>query len=64
VKGLPAAVVLANGLRFARCMRAHRVNFPDPGITGSQMTIDLANVDTNSPQYIRAGRICATSPGG
>jgi hypothetical protein len=45
-------------------MRAHRVNFPDPGITGSQMTIDLANVDTNSPQYIRAGRICATSPGG
>jgi len=55
--------VIANGLRFARCMRAHRVNFPDPGIAGSQMTLNLANVDTNSPQYIHAARICASPPG-
>jgi hypothetical protein len=54
----------ADGLRFARCMRAHGVDFPDPGIAGSHLTINLTNVDTSSPQYLRAGRICATSPGG
>ena len=54
---------ITDGLRFARCMRAHGVEFPDPGISGDQMTIDLANVDTNSPRYTAAGRVCETKPG-
>jgi hypothetical protein len=45
----------ADGLRFARCMRAHGVDFPDPGIAGRHLTINLTNVDTSSPQYLRAG---------
>ena len=51
------------GLKFAHCMRAHHVQFPDPGISGSQITIDLGEVDTNSPQYTAAARICRTKPG-
>jgi len=55
---------ITDGLRFARCMRAHGVQFPDPGISGDQMTIDLGAVDTNSPQYATASQICRTKPGG
>lgn len=51
------------GLRFARCMRAHGVNLPDPGISGTHLTINLANVNTDSPQYNAAGHLCATAPG-
>jgi hypothetical protein len=54
---------IAEGLRFARCMRAHGVSFPDPGISGDQITIDLGVVDTNSPKYTRVARICETKPG-
>jgi hypothetical protein len=52
-----------NGLRFARCMRAHGVPFPDPGISGTQIVLNLTNVNTNSPRYNQAGHICATPPG-
>jgi hypothetical protein len=51
------------GLRFARCMRAHHVEFPDPGISGDQMTLNLTDVNTNSPQYIAAAQVCRTKPG-
>jgi hypothetical protein len=54
---------ITEGLRFAHCMRAHGVQFPDPGISGSQLTIDLGAVDTNSPQYTSASQICRTKPG-
>lgn len=53
-----------SGVRFARCMRAHGVNFPDPGISGSHLTIDLADVNTSSPRYLAAGRICETVANG
>jgi hypothetical protein len=61
----PAEVqqVVTDGLKFAHCMRARGIQFPDPGISGDQMTIDLGNVDTNSPQYARAGKICQTKRG-
>ncbi|HEY5262475.1 MAG TPA: hypothetical protein VIJ33_10200 [Solirubrobacteraceae bacterium] len=52
-----------DGLRFARCMRARGVSFPDPGISGMQLTLNLTDVDTNSPRYIAAGHICETHPG-
>ena len=45
-------------------MHAHGVGFPDPGISGTQMTIDLGAVDTNSPRYVAASKICETRPGG
>jgi hypothetical protein len=53
-----------NGVKVAKCMRAHGVNFPDPAVQGSHIVINLANVNTNSPAYTKAGQICATKPGG
>lgn len=53
---------IANGLRFARCMRAHGVPFPDPGISGGQITINFANIDPNAPSYLAAARVCETKP--
>jgi hypothetical protein len=52
-----------NGLRFARCMRAHGVPFPDPGLSGTQITLNLADVNTSSPRYTTAGHICEVQPG-
>ncbi len=43
-------------------MRAHHVQFPDPGVSGVQITLDLGDVDTNSPQYTAAAQICRTKP--
>lgn len=62
----PAEVqqAITDGLRFARCMRAGGVQFPDPGISGSHLVLNLSNVDMNSPQYSAASRICASKPGG
>ena len=54
---------IAQGLRFARCMRAYGVSFPDPGISGDQITINLGVVDTNAPKYTKVARICETKPG-
>jgi len=53
---------ITEGLKFAHCMRAHRVQFPDPGVSGDQITLDLGAVDTNSPQYTAAAQICRTKP--
>jgi hypothetical protein len=52
-----------SGLRFARCMRAHGVPFPDPGISGKHLTINLTNVDTTSPRYLTAAHTCEAAPG-
>jgi hypothetical protein len=54
---------ITDGLKFARCMRAHGVAFPDPGISGEQMTINLADVDTSSPKYLAAAKVCKITPG-
>lgn len=54
---------ITQGLRFARCMRAHGVAFPDPGISGDEITLNLGVVDTNSPKYTAAAQICETKPG-
>ena len=53
-----------DGVKVAKCMRAHGVNFPDPSVQGSHIVINLSNVNTNSPAYTKAGQICATKPGG
>jgi hypothetical protein len=67
-EGQPTAAEFAQSMtddvRFAKCMRRHNVYFPDPGITGTHMTIDLSNVNTSAPAYMRAAKICETPPGG
>lgn len=51
--------VIGMGLKFARCMRAHgQPNFPDPGVSGGQITINFNNIDPNSPQFQTAEQTC------
>jgi hypothetical protein len=53
------AQVLERGLKFAQCMRAHgQLNFPDPGVSGGQITINFNDLDPNSPQYRAAEQTC------
>ena len=47
-----------DAVKFARCMRAHGVNFPDPGGQGSHLTLDLTNVNTNAPKFKEVGALC------
>jgi hypothetical protein len=55
---------LADGLAFARCMRAHGVpNFPDPSASNGGIGYDLSGVDTHSPQYQTANRTCQSQSG-
>jgi hypothetical protein len=49
---------LINGVKVARCMRIHGVNFPDPGVQGSHLTLDLTNVNTNGPKFKAVGALC------
>ena len=51
---------VVDGVKVARCMRAHGVNFPGPGIQGSHLTLDLGNVDTSSPRFTEVGDLCQT----
>jgi hypothetical protein len=57
------AQAMSNGVKFAKCMRRHGVYFPDPGVMGSHMTIDMSNVNTNAPAYKRYAVVCETAPG-
>jgi hypothetical protein len=53
------AQVIERGLKFAQCMRAHgQPNFPDPGVSGGQITINFNDLDPNSPQYRAAAQTC------
>lgn len=45
-------------LLFARCMRAHGVQLPDPGPNGD-IPINQANVNKASPQFQSAAQACA-----
>jgi hypothetical protein len=59
---LQASVI--NGLKFARCMRAHGLKFPDPGMLGNQMTINFNDIGNwGSPQYQSAALACQTPAG-
>jgi hypothetical protein len=50
---------IENGLRLVRCMRAHgEPSFPDPGLSGGEITINFNNLDPNSPQYEKAEQTC------
>jgi len=49
---------VVDGVKVARCMRAHGIYFPDPGISGSHLTLDLTNVNTDSPRFKQVGDFC------
>lgn len=53
-------------LDFARCMRAHGVNFPDPNAQGrlSLEMLSAAGVNLRSPAFASAGTACLPAAGG
>jgi hypothetical protein len=52
--------VKAQGLRFARCVRAHGVpNFPDPDSTGRIPDPASVGINQGSPQFRAANQACA-----
>lgn len=52
--------VAAEGLRFARCVRAHGVpGFPDPGSDGRIPDPASVGIDQASPKFEAANRACA-----
>jgi hypothetical protein len=56
----PAPSSDATGVKYAACMRANGVpDYPDP--TGSRT--NLSNIDTNSPFFIRANKLCGKQIG-
>jgi hypothetical protein len=58
----------ADALKFAECMRNHRITkFPDPQPgTGGNDSINLTGIDLNSPQFQAAQQACRryAPPGG
>ena len=65
--GPPPRVLAAQHRRElieARCMRAHGVpNFPDPSSAGSSQAPSLAGIDTQSPAFKSAARVCGGGGG-
>jgi hypothetical protein len=55
------AELLDQGLKFARCMRAHGVDMNDPKVEpggGFSLGIDGSNANPDSPAFKRAQRAC------
>ena len=46
-------------LKHAQCMRSHGVpNYPDPTFSGGAVSMQLKNIDPNSPQFKSASSAC------
>ena len=61
--------LMANGLKFAECMRSHGItNYPDPVEHGNNIQLGPgpdSGIDTNSPRYKAAQKACVyLLPGG
>jgi hypothetical protein len=61
--GVPTAAqrqqMLTQGLKFAKCMRAHGIsNFPDPKLGGGPVTIGGSGIRIQSPQFLSAQHAC------
>ena len=55
---------LTQALNFSRCMRAHGVpDFPDPSTSNGGMGFSMSGIDTHSPQYQSANRVCQSQSG-
>jgi hypothetical protein len=52
---------VVDGVKVAKCMRAHGVYMPDPGIQGDHLTIDMSHMnpsETTTPKFKRVGALC------
>jgi hypothetical protein len=52
---------VVNGVKVAKCMRAHGVYMPDPGVDGNHLTIDMSHMsanETTTPKFKRVGALC------
>ena len=60
--GQPTSAVfeqaVVNGVKIAKCFRAHGIYFPDPGIQGDQLTLNMANTPPITPRWKQVGAIC------
>jgi hypothetical protein len=45
-------------LNYARCMRAHGVNFPDPQFSGGKVTMGGPGLNPNDPNFRSANQTC------
>jgi hypothetical protein len=45
-------------LKFARCMREHGVNVPDPETNGGRLSLKIQDVDPSSPAFQAAQKAC------
>lgn len=45
-------------LSYARCMRAHGVNFPDPQFSGGKVTMGGPGLNPNDPNFRSANQAC------
>lgn len=52
----------AAALRFAACMRAHGLNFPDPTFSGGSQQINIGpGINPDSPAVMAASKACGVS---
>jgi hypothetical protein len=51
-------------LAFAKCMRDHGVDFPDPKFEGGGRMTQSLGVDPNDPNFVKAQESCAKEFGG
>jgi hypothetical protein len=49
---------VVDGVKIAKCMRAHGVDMPDPQIQGRQLTIDMTHMNAQTPRFNRIGELC------
>jgi hypothetical protein len=46
-------------LKFARCMREHGIDMPDPTFQGGGVTMKVTSRQTQTPAFKRAERDCS-----
>lgn len=47
-----------DGVKVAKCMRAHGIDMPDPRIQGNHLTIDMTHMNAQTPRFNRIGELC------
>ena len=49
---------VVEGVKVAKCMRAHGIDMPDPQIQGRHLTIDMTNMNAQTPRFASVGELC------
>jgi len=47
-----------NGVKVAKCMRAHGIDMPDPQVQGNHLTINMTHMNAQTPRFNRIGELC------